>query len=63
MKPFPTEAADIDNDIVRLDEITKRMLHRRVTKTKLQREFMTFGAMIHDSIVECYIHQYHPPQS
>jgi hypothetical protein len=63
IKPFHTAAVDIDNDIVRLGEITKRMLHRRVMKAKSPREFMTFGVMVYGSIVEYYIHQYHPSQS
>ncbi|KAG0757481.1 hypothetical protein G6F57_010553 [Rhizopus arrhizus] len=63
IKSFHTAAVDIDNDIVRLGEITKRMLHRRVMKAKSPREFMTFGVMVYGSIVEYYIHQYHPSQS
>lgn len=63
IKPFHTAIVDIDNDIVRLGEITKRMLHRRVVKAKSPREYMTFGVMVYDSIVEYYIHQYHPSQS
>ncbi|KAI7906290.1 uncharacterized protein BX663DRAFT_529107 [Cokeromyces recurvatus] len=62
IKPFHTAAADIDNEIVRLGEITKRMLHRRVMKAKSLRKFMTFGVMVYGLIVEYYIHQYHPPQ-
>lgn len=63
VKPFNTAAVDIDNDIVRLGEITKKMLHRRVMNAKSSRELMTFGVMVHGSIVEFYIHQFHPPQS
>ncbi|CAO3683164.1 unnamed protein product [Rhizopus stolonifer] len=63
IKPFHTAAVDIDNDIIRLGEITKRMLHRRVMKAKSPREFMTFGVMVYGSIIEYYIHQYHPSQS
>lgn len=32
-------------------------------KAKSPREFMTFGIMVYGSIIEYYIHQYHPPQS
>ncbi|KAL9544046.1 hypothetical protein PS6_008955, partial [Mucor atramentarius] len=63
IKPFYTAATDIDNDIVRLGEITKRMLHRRVMKAKSPREFITFGIMVHGSNVEYYIHQYNPTTS
>lgn len=34
VKPFHTSAVDIDNDIVRLGEITKTMLHRRVMNAR-----------------------------
>jgi hypothetical protein len=61
IEPFRKAAASIDNDIVRLGEITKRMLQRRVIKAKSPREFMTFGVMVDGSFVEYYIHQYHPP--
>lgn len=63
IKPFYTAATDIDNDIVRLGEITKRMLHRRVMKAKSPRELITFGIMVHGSNVEYYIHQYNPTPS
>lgn len=62
VKPYRTPAVDIDNDIVRLGEMTKKMLHRRVVKAKSEKEFVTFGVMIYGSTVEFYIHQYHPSQ-
>ncbi|KAI9356465.1 hypothetical protein BD770DRAFT_390283 [Pilaira anomala] len=61
VKPFNTSTVDIDNDIVRLGEITNRMLHQRVLKAKSIREYMTFGIMVYGSVVEYYIHMYHPP--
>ncbi|KAI9362409.1 hypothetical protein BD770DRAFT_408206 [Pilaira anomala] len=61
VKPFNTSTVDIDNDTVRLGEITKRMLHQRVLKAKSLREYMTFGTMVYGSVVEYYIHMYHPP--
>ncbi|KAG2196295.1 hypothetical protein INT46_008379 [Mucor plumbeus] len=61
IEPFHTAAASIDNDILRLGKISKRMLHRRVMKAKSPREFMTFGVMVGGSVVEYYIHQYHLP--
>lgn len=32
-------------------------------KAKSSREFVTFAVMVYGSIVEYYIHQYHPSQS
>ncbi|OAD77122.1 hypothetical protein PHYBLDRAFT_68066 [Phycomyces blakesleeanus NRRL 1555(-)] len=55
IKLFHTAAVEI----ARLCETTKRMLHRRVTKARLPRELMTFGAMVYGSIVEYYIYQYY----
>lgn len=62
IQPFNTAAADIDNYIVRLGEITKRMLYRTVIKAKSTKESMTFGVMTYSSIAEHCIHQYHPPK-
>lgn len=59
VKPFLPFLVDIDNAIVRLGKITKRMLQVRVSKAKSEREFFTFGVMVYGSVVEYYIHQYH----
>lgn len=63
IKPFNISAVDIDNDIIRLAEISKRMLHKRVIKAKSSKELITFALMVHGSTVEYYIHKYYPAQS
>lgn len=61
VKSFLTSPVDIDNAIIRLGKITKRMLHVRVLKAKPAREFFTFGVTAYGSVVEYYIHRYHSP--
>ncbi|KAI9271250.1 hypothetical protein EDC94DRAFT_307806 [Helicostylum pulchrum] len=63
VKPFHTSAVDIDNNIIRLGEITKRMLHVRVMKAKSSKEFVNFGVMVYGSVIKFYTHQYHLPSS
>ncbi|CAO3624547.1 unnamed protein product [Mucor hiemalis] len=63
VKPYRTQAVDIDNGIVRLGDKTKKMPHRKVVKAKSEKEFATFGVITsYSSTVEFYIHQYHPSQ-
>ncbi|KAI8982360.1 hypothetical protein BDF20DRAFT_938360 [Mycotypha africana] len=58
IKPFNTPTEKIEEDRVRLAEISKKMLHRRVLAAKSERELITFAVMIAGNEIEYFVHKY-----
>jgi hypothetical protein len=58
IKPFNTPMEDIETDRIRLAEISKKMLHRRILQAKPEAEFKIFCVMFHGYDVEYYVHQF-----
>ncbi|KAI9022896.1 hypothetical protein CLU79DRAFT_701956 [Phycomyces nitens] len=46
IKPFNTPAEKVEEDRVRLAEISKKMLHKRILAAKSEKELVTFAIMI-----------------
>ncbi|KAI8641040.1 hypothetical protein BD408DRAFT_444619 [Parasitella parasitica] len=57
------EAVETKPFLQQLLATTTILYDLKIDEAKSPREFMTFGVMVYGSIVEYYIHQYHPPQS
>lgn len=45
VKPPGSSETEIENDICRIGESTKRQLHRRIMRAKSEDEIITFGIM------------------
>lgn len=48
VKPPGASLANVENDICRIAESTKRQFHRRIMQAKSEREIMTFGITFND---------------
>jgi hypothetical protein len=46
IKPFNTPAEKVEEDRVRLAEISQKMLHKRILAAKNEKELVTFAIMI-----------------
>lgn len=46
VKPFNTPLKQIEEDVVRLAEISKKILHKRILNAKGDKELVTFAVMI-----------------
>ncbi|KAI8643464.1 hypothetical protein BD408DRAFT_364973 [Parasitella parasitica] len=58
IKPFNARVTDVENDVVRLAEITKRMLHKRILNAKSTKEWITFAIMFNGSKIDYYITEF-----
>ncbi|KAI8063418.1 uncharacterized protein B0P05DRAFT_581120 [Gilbertella persicaria] len=62
IKPFNTPSKTVDEDRVRLAEISKKMLHKRILAAKSEKEFITFAIMIAGNDIEYFVHEYKPQE-
>ncbi|KAI9245765.1 hypothetical protein BY458DRAFT_536990 [Sporodiniella umbellata] len=60
IKPFNTAFEALEDDRVRLAEISKKMLHKRVLAAKSEKELKTFAIMIAGYDIEYFVHEYNP---
>ncbi|GAA5816817.1 hypothetical protein MFLAVUS_010351 [Mucor flavus] len=63
IKPFNTPLEALEEDRVRLAEISKKILHKRILTAKSEKELNTFAIMIAGHDIEYFIHEYNPQKS
>ncbi|KAG1174573.1 hypothetical protein G6F70_000994 [Rhizopus microsporus] len=63
IKPFNTPFEIVEEDRVRLAEISKKMLHKRILAAKSEKELNTFAIMIAGNNIEYFVHEYNPQES
>ncbi|OBZ81352.1 hypothetical protein A0J61_10599 [Choanephora cucurbitarum] len=63
IKPFKTPFEMLEEDRVRLAEISKKMLHKRILAAKSEKELNTFAIMIAGHDIEYFVHEYNPQES
>ncbi|CAO3702666.1 unnamed protein product [Rhizopus stolonifer] len=63
IKPFNTPSEKVEEDRVRLAEISKKMLHKRILAAKSEKELVTFAIMIAGIDIEYFVHEYKPQES
>ncbi|KAI7867049.1 hypothetical protein BDF14DRAFT_1727253 [Spinellus fusiger] len=63
IKPFNTPTEKVEEDRVRLAEISKKMLHKRILAAKSEKELVTFAVMIAGIDIEYFVHEYRPQES
>lgn len=63
IKPFNIPFELLEEDRVRLAEISKKMLHKRILAAKSEKELNTFAIMIAGHDIEYFVHEYNPQES
>jgi hypothetical protein len=60
IKPFNTSEELINEDRIRIGEMTKKMQHKRVLGAKGDKELYTFGILFAGHKIEYFVHEYKP---